>query len=107
DSWLRATVAVPVPLVSVNLTMNFIELLHLQSIHSLLISWDKRLWLAFAVLWLIPWAIWIISGALFGVLLAFIYNLVRNMGGGLRITLTPSEVAAPAAWSAPMSPGPP
>jgi len=107
DSWIRATVPVPVPLVSVNLTMNFIELLHLQALHDRLISWDSHLWLVFAVVWLVPWAVWIIAGALFGVLLAVIYNLVGRMGGGLRVTLTQDATAVPATWSAPMSPGPP
>ena len=87
DSWLGATVPVPVPLVSVSLTMNFIELLHLRPVYDVLISWDDRLWLTFAILWLVPWAISIVAGALFGLLLGVIYNLVGTMGGGLRLTL--------------------
>jgi hypothetical protein len=99
DSWLAASVPVPVPLVKVDLTMNFVELLHLRVIHDLLISWDNRLWVTFAVVWLIPWALWILAGALFGLVLAMIYNLVGSMGGGLRLTLSPDETAPPASWS--------
>jgi hypothetical protein len=107
DSWLAASVPVPVPLVRVDLTMNFVELLHLRQIYDQLISWDNRLWLTFAIGWLVPWAISIVAGALFGLLLALIYNLVGSLGGGLRLTLSPDEVAPPETWSAPMSPGPP
>jgi hypothetical protein len=108
DSWLAANVPVPVPLVRVDLTMNFVDLLHLRPIYNLLISWDNHLWLTFVVIWLIPWAVWILAGALFGLVLALIYNLVGSMGGGLRLTMTPDEAALPpTSWSAPMSPGPP
>jgi len=95
DSWLAATVPVPVPLVSVSITMNFIELLHLRAIYDQLISWDDHLWLTFAVLWLVPWAAWIVAGALFGLMLAMIYNLVGTMGGGLRLSVSPEDVEAP------------
>jgi len=105
DSWLKASVLVPVPVVKVSLTMNFVELLHLQALHNLLISWDDRLWVTFALIWLIPWGVWIVAGAFFGLLLGLIYNMVGSMGGGLRIRLTPAESARPAAWSAPLSPG--
>lgn len=107
DSWLAASVPVPVPLVRVDLTMNFIELLQLRPIYNMLISWDDRLWLTFAIIWLIPWVISILGGALFGLVLALIYNLVGSMGGGLRLTLSPDEAIPPETWSAPMSPGPP
>ena len=88
---------VPVPLVSVSITMNFIELLHLRAIYDQFISWDDRLWLTFAVLWLVPWAVWILAGALFGLMLAMIYNLVGTMGGGLRLTVSPDDVESPSA----------
>jgi hypothetical protein len=107
DSWLAANVRVPVPLVSVDLTMNFVELLHVRPLYDLLISWDDRLWLTFAILWLIPWGLWIVAGALFGLMVALIYNLVGKAGGGLHVTLAPEETGPPAIWSEPMSPGPP
>jgi hypothetical protein len=108
-SWLSASVHVPVPVVSVDLGMNFVELLHLRPVFDSLVYWDDRLWLTFAVLWLVPWALGILSGALFGVLLAAIYNLVGKLDGGVRVTLVPTTLpparsAAPSpAWPA----GPP
>jgi hypothetical protein len=107
DSWLAANVRVPVPLVNVDLTMNFVELLHVRPLYDQLISWDERLWLAFAILWLVPWALWIVAGALFGLMVALIYNMVGKAGGGLHVTLARDDTAVPAIWSEPMSPGPP
>jgi hypothetical protein len=90
DSWRTATIPVPVPLVTVNLNMNFIDLLNLHQLHDRLVYWDERLWLAFALLWLVPWVVWIVSGALFGVLMALIYNIIAKLGGGMRVALQPS-----------------
>jgi len=99
-SWQTASVRVPVPLVNVDLTMNFVDLLHLRPTFDSLIYWDEHLFLAFAILWLAPWVLGIIAGALFGVLLAAVYNLVGKLDGGVRVTLVPS-VAAPASAAVP------
>jgi hypothetical protein len=113
QSWLNASVRVPVPVVSVDLNMNFIELLKLRSIFDSFIYWDDRLWLTFALLWLVPWAVWILAGALFGVILAAVYNLIGKLGGGMRVTLSPSAQAAAGppvsstVWPHGTQPGPP
>jgi hypothetical protein len=90
DSWRTATIPVPVPLVTVNLNMNFIDLLRLHALHDKLVYWDEHLWLAFSVLWLVPWVVWIIAGALFTVLLVLIYNIIGKLGGGMRVALRPT-----------------
>jgi hypothetical protein len=113
QSWINASVRVPVPLVSVDLNMNFIELLKLRSLFDVFIYWDDRLWLTFALLWLVPWVLWIVAGALFGVILAAVYNIVGKLGGGVRVTLSPDAQAAarPAVsstvWPQGTQPGPP
>jgi len=112
ESWQSATVKIPIPLVSVDLGMNFVDLLHVRPILNDLVYWDERLWLAFAILWLGPWIAWIIAGTLFGVLLGAIYNLIGKMGGGMRVTLTPAATPVggpsypPASWQggAPQAP---
>ena len=90
ESWQSATVKIPIPLVSVDLGMNFVDLLHVRPILNDLVYWDDRLWLAFAILWLGPWVVWIIAGALFGVVLGAIYNLIGKLGGGMRVTMSPT-----------------
>lgn len=113
QSWLNASVRVPVPVVSVDLNMNFIQLMKLQPIFDVFIYWDDRLWLAFALLWLVPWALWIVSGAIFGVLLAAVYNMIGKLGGGMRVTLAPPSTAqarpavSSTVWPAGTQPGPP
>jgi hypothetical protein len=92
DSWRTATIPVPVPLVTVNLNMNFIDLLQLHALHDKLVYWDEHLWLAFAMLWLVPWIVWIVAGALFTVLLVLIYNLIGRLGGGMRVALRPTAI---------------
>jgi hypothetical protein len=110
-SWLNASVRVPVPVVSVDLNMNFIELLRLRRIFDIFIYWDDRLWLTFAVLWLVPWVGWIVAGAVFGVMLAAIYNLIGKLGGGVRVTLAPENLAtaqpvvSSTVWPQPGPPG--
>jgi hypothetical protein len=96
DSWRNASIPVPVPLVTVNLNMNFIDLLNLHRLYDRLVYWDEHLWLAFALLWLLPWIVWIVAGALFGVLMALIYNVIAKLGGGMRVTLQPSAIRASA-----------
>jgi hypothetical protein len=114
NSWQTAVVQVPVPLVNVSLGMNFIDLLHMRRVFDILIYWDDRLWLTFVILWLVPWVVWILAGAFFGVLLATIYNTMGKMGGGMRVTMVPAaspgqpyaqstawSSSPPAAWSGP------
>jgi hypothetical protein len=101
NSWQNASVKVPVPLVNVDLNMNFIELLRLRSLLDFFVYWDDRLWLTFAILWFAPWIVWIVAGALFGLLLAAIYNLIGKMGGGVRVTMMPAigpPTAPAASW---------
>lgn len=99
DSWRSATISVPAVVTTVSVNINFLDLMRLHAIHEKLVYWDERLWLAFAGLWLLPWIMWIIAGALFAVLMALIYNVIGKMGGGMRVTLRPSDVrgGAPAA----------
>jgi hypothetical protein len=113
QSWLSASVRVPIPLVNVDLAMNFVDLLHLRPVLDALIYWDDRLWLTFALLWFAPWVVWIVAGAVFGILLAAIYNLLGKTGGGFQVTAVP-VATPPARWSAPAAgwpayppPGPP
>lgn len=89
DSWLTASISVPIPFAPISLPMNFVDLLRLRSLYDTLIYWDDRLWLAFAIFWLVPWALWIVAGAIFALLLAAIYNTVGAAGGGIRVKLAP------------------
>jgi hypothetical protein len=106
ESWQAATVQIPAVVTSVNLRMNFVDLLQLRPILDVLRYWDDRLWLTFAIFWLVPWFAFILGGAIFAVILAVIYNIVGSMGGGLRVTVSPEEAAAPQDWTGgqPMAP---
>lgn len=103
DSWVTASIRIPIPIAPINLPMNFIDLLNLKATHDRFIYWDDRLWLVFATLWLIPWALWIVAGAVFGLLFGGVYNLMGSMGGGIRVKLTPADIAR----SGSMAPPPP
>ena len=94
DSWRSAQISVPAVVTTVNVNINFLDLMRLHAVHDKLVYWDEHLWLAFAGLWLLPWVLWIIAGALFAVLMALIYNVIGKMGGGMRVTLRPSAVHA-------------
>jgi hypothetical protein len=111
DSWRSAQISVPAVVTTVNVNVNFLDLMRLHAVHGKLVYWDEHLWLAFAVVWLVPWVVWIIAGALFAVLLALIYNLIGKMGGGMRVTLRPNTTHAggpPAgAWQQPQQNWPP
>jgi hypothetical protein len=107
ESWQSAAVRVPAVVTNVEVHMNFVDLLQLRPFLNILISWDDRLWLTFAILWLIPWFCLIVAGALFALVLALIYNLVGAMGGGLRVTATPDEASASGAWSPALPAGQP
>jgi hypothetical protein len=110
DSWLVASIPVPIPITPINLPMNFVDLLRLRPVYDVLIYWDDRLWLTFAILWLVPWVAWIVAGTIFAVVLAAIYNLVGKLGGGIRVTMVPTSAtplgppAATSAWT-PGQPG--
>jgi len=93
DSWLTASIPVPIPIAPINLPMNFVDLLRLRGFYDSLIYWDDRLWLVFAILWLAPWILWIVAGAIFALLLAAIYNMVGAAGGGFRVRLAPASGA--------------
>jgi hypothetical protein len=94
DSWRSAQISVPAVVTTVNVNINFLDLMRLHAVHDKLVYWDEHLWLAFALLWLVPWVAWIIAGVLFAVLMALIYNLIGKMGGGMRVTLRPSTTRA-------------
>ncbi|MCC6177641.1 MAG: hypothetical protein IT305_20255 [Chloroflexi bacterium] len=90
--WSTAKVPIPVPLVnSIEINLNFLDLLHLHPAYDFLVYWDDRLLLVFAILWLTPWLIAIVASMVFGIVLAAIYNAVGGLGGGLRVTLRPTE----------------
>lgn len=106
DSWLTASIPIPIPIAPINLPMNFVDLLRMRPFYDTLIYWDDRLWLTFAILWLTPWILWIIAGAFFALVLAAIYNMVGSAGGGMSVMLRPSQTRAePAARGA--QPAPP
>lgn len=113
ESWQRGSVRAPVPLASVDIGMNFIELLRLRPLFDAFVYWDDRLWLTFALLWLIPWTVAIVAGALFGLVFAMVYGLIHKLGGGARVALAPIQSAptgppaAPAPWGAGSAPAPP
>lgn len=104
DSWQAATVRVPLPVGSADVTMNFIDLLKIRELYDKVIYWDERLWMVFATWFLFPWILLILGGAIFGLLLATIYNMVGAAGGGVQVTVEPVRprsgqvVAAPQPW---------
>jgi hypothetical protein len=110
DSWLTASIPIPIPIAPINLPMNFVDLLRLRPFYDSLIYWDDRLWLTFAILLFAPWTLWIVAGALFALLLAAIYNMVGAAGGGMNVRLSPSDrphgaPPQPAAWTPAPQPG--
>lgn len=103
ESWQRGSVRASLSLASVDIGMNFIELLRLRPIFDAFVYWDDRLWLTFALLWLIPWAVAIVAGALFGLVFAMVYSLIHKRGGGARVALAPiprASVGPPAMTAA-------
>lgn len=97
DSWLTASIPISIPLATINLPMNFVDLLRMRPFYNTLIYWDERLWLTFAILWLTPWIVWIVAGAFFALILAAIYNMVGSAGGGVSVMLQPRGTQASAA----------
>lgn len=94
DSWVSASVRVPALVTSIDVSMNFIDLLKLRPVYDFLIAWDDRLWITFAILWLVPWIASILVGVLFALVLALIYNTVGATGGGMRVSVVPEQSAA-------------
>jgi hypothetical protein len=111
DSWTTASFRVPIPVVAVDVPVNYIDLFRLRSLYNFMIYWDDRVVLLFVLLFLAPWIFSIISGALYGTTLAAIYNAVGATTGGMRVTLVPgSGSGAPQGQPLPQqtwAPGPP
>jgi hypothetical protein len=113
DSWTAASLRIPIPLASVDVPVNYIDLFRLRSFYDSMVYWDDRLWLVFALVFLIPWLFTIVSGALFGSMLAAVYNAVGKASGGMRVTLASTQVPAagqagpPAVWAPASPPAPP
>jgi hypothetical protein len=113
DSLTTASIRVPIPLASVDVPVNYIDLFRLRSFYNSMIYWDDRLWLVFLLVFLVPWVISIVGGALYGGTLAAIYNMVGKASGGMRVRLVPprsvpgGQAAQPAAWTGDQLPGPP
>lgn len=78
-----------VPVVGVDLPLNFVTLLRLEALHRFSIYWDDRLAFLFAAVWLAPWAGMIIGGAVFAVAVALVYNVVGKVSGGVQVRLDP------------------
>jgi hypothetical protein len=93
DSWTTASFRVPVPVVAVDVPVNYIDLFRLRSLYDSAIYWDDRLVLLFALVFLVPWILSILIGALFGTTLAGVYNAVGATTGGMRVTLVPGSAA--------------
>ena len=113
DSWAAASIRVPIPLASVDVPVNYIDLFRLRPLYDFVAFWDDRLWLTFALAFLVPWVFSIVAGALYGGALAAIYNMVGRASGGMHVRLVPRP-AAPAGqpgqsagWSGGQMPGPP
>jgi len=111
DSWTTASLRIPIPLASVDVPVNYIDLFRLRRFYDSMIYWDDRVWLVFALLFLIPWVFSIISGALYGTALAGIYNAVGKASGGMRVTLASSPLpqaaqpVQPGGWASTSQPG--
>ena len=113
DSWAAASIRIPIPLASVDVPVNYIDLFRLRPLYNFVAYWDDRPWLTFILVFLLPWVFSIIAGALYGGTLAAIYNAVGKASGGMRVRLVPRP-AAPAGppgqsagWPGGQLPGPP
>lgn len=113
DSWTTASIRIPIPIASIDVPVNYIDLFRLRSFYNAVVFWDDRVWLTFALLFLVPWIFSIVSGALYGSMLAAVYNAVGRASGGMRVTLVSAQIppsgqaAPPAAWAPDQPPGPP
>ena len=113
DAWTAASFRVPIPVVPVDVPVNYVDLFRLRPLYNFIIYWDDRLWLVFGLLFLIPWIASIIGGALYGGALAAVYNVVGKASGGMRVTLVPTpgiplgQPAPSVGWSPGGQPVPP
>ena len=111
DSWITASFRVPVPVIAVDVPVNYIDLFRMRALYDFVVYWDDHIVVLFALLFLLPWIFSIISGALYGTTLAGIYNAVGATTGGVRVTLVPGNAPPPAPASslqqAGWQPGPP
>jgi hypothetical protein len=111
DALTTASIRVPVPLAAIDVPVNYIDLFRLRSFYNFMIYWDDRLWLVFSLLFLIPWVLSIVGGALYGGTLAAIYNMVGKTSGGMRVTLVApvgppvGQSSPPASWAPGPQPG--
>jgi hypothetical protein len=88
DGW--SSQAIRLPLVGNVAQLNVVQLLQLEGPYSLVAYWDDRLLLTFALLWLVPWSLAVIGGALFAAILALVYNSFGMLGGGVEVAVTPT-----------------
>ena len=65
DSLTTASIRVPIPLASVDVPVNYIDLFRLRSFYNSMIYWDDRLWLVFLLVFLVPWVLSIVGTVLF------------------------------------------
>lgn len=109
DALARASLRIPIPIASVDVPVNYVDLFQLRGLYDSVVSLDNQIWLAFMFLFGIPWLVFIVCGGLCGIVLALIYNSVGAASGGIRVKLVPvlqAPAGPPAAWPA-MPPGPP
>jgi hypothetical protein len=85
DFWVRQEARVPI--INVGLPLNFVTLLQLQGVHDRVIYWDDRLALLFVLMWVVPWGVCILGGALFAWLVGLVYNMTASVSGGIRVRL--------------------
>jgi hypothetical protein len=107
DALARASLRIPIPIASVDVPVNYVDLFQLRGLYDSVVSLDNQIWLAFMTLFGIPWLIFIVCGGLCGITLALIYNSVGAASGGMRVKLVPvrqGPAGPPAAWQ---PPGPP
>ena len=91
DFWSGQRLNLPVigSFLGSTLNLNFVTLLRLEGLHDLVIYWDDRLVLAFALLWLVPWVLAIVGGAVFAGILALVYNAFGRLAGGVEVEIVP------------------
>jgi hypothetical protein len=110
DALTGASIRIPIPIASVDVPVNYVDLFRLRPLYDAVIFWDDRLWLTFILFFVVPWLLSIVAGALYGGTLAAIYNVVGKASGGMRVTLVSPQVTppdAPAAWAPPLPSAPP
>ena len=109
DALARASLRIPIPIASVDVPVNYVDLFQLRDLYDNVVSLDNQVWLAFMFIFGIPWVIFIVCGGLCGIVLALIYNSVGAASGGIRVKLVPVYQAPPGpptAWQS-GPPGPP